>query len=304
MIVRANGVDLWYDTFGAASRPAVLLIMGNSAQGILWPEDLCLALAADGYHVIRFDQRDTGLSTYVDFDAQPYDLFDLVTDAIGLLDALRVPAAHIVGLSQGGTLAYLMAGLHPTRVLTLTAIMASPDMTPKNDAFAGKSPRPGALPPPDPAFVAGVIAANAQAPAGDAEAVTQLVDNFRLAKGPVSPFDEDFWRVIMQRVVARPRSRSDGRVAKMANHGNHARAQAATPPLSAEDLGRVQAPALVIHGTHDPVFPPAHARWAAGAIPGARLHLVEKMGHALDPAFFNEISGTIVEHLRGAPGDF
>jgi pimeloyl-ACP methyl ester carboxylesterase len=172
-------------------------------------------------------------------------------------------------------------------------------MTPKNDAFAGKSPRPGALPPPDPAFVAGVIAVNATAPRSDAEAVTQLVDNFRLAKGPVSPFDERYWQDVMRRFVERPQSRPDGRSAKVANHGNHARAQAATPPLSSEDLGRISAPVLILHGTHDPIFPPAHARWAAEVIPGARLRFVEGMGHALDPAFFAEVTQAIVEHAAG-----
>jgi pimeloyl-ACP methyl ester carboxylesterase len=103
MIVAANGMQLWYETFGDASRPAVLLMMGNSSQGILRPDDFCRAIADAGRHVIRFDQRDTGLSTYVEFDAEPYVLRDLVADALGLLDALGISSAHFVGLSQSGT---------------------------------------------------------------------------------------------------------------------------------------------------------------------------------------------------------
>ncbi len=145
--------------------------------------------------------------------------------------------------------------------------------------------------------MAGVIAVNARPPASDAEAVTQLVENFRLAKGPVSPFDEPFWRALMTRFVERPKARRDGRTAKVANHGNHSRAQAATAPLSLEDLARIRAPTMIVHGTHDPIFPRAHADAAARAIPGARLVLVEGMGHALDPAFFDPVTRAILDHL-------
>ena len=146
MFVTTHGIELFVETFGRPEDPALLLLMGNSAPGLMWPDAFCAMLAEGGLRVIRFDQRDTGLSTYLDFDATPYDLDDLGRDALGLLDALGVGRCHVAGLSQGGFLAYRLALQAPERLASLTALMSSPDLRPKNDAFAGAPPRPGELP--------------------------------------------------------------------------------------------------------------------------------------------------------------
>jgi len=299
-IIPTNGVELWCETLGNPADPAILLMMGNSAPALMWPDAFCDMLVRGGRYVIRFDQRDTGLSSYMDFERNPYDLLDLLADAVGLLGALGMERAHIVGLSQGGMLAYRMAALHPDHVLSLTALHASHDLAPKADAFAGLAPRDGALPQPDPAFIAGVIAINAQPAANEDDAVTQLVENFRLAKGPRSPFDEGFWRALMGRMVELPRLRPDGLTAKVANHGNHARAQAASPTIPHHELASIAAPTLIIHGADDPIFPPAHAEAAAGTIAGARLLMIADMGHALDPAFFEPVAEAILAHTGTA----
>ena len=283
--VRANGVELFCETFGAPEAPPVLLLMGNSAPGIVWPDAFCRDLAGRGRYVIRFDQRDTGWSTALDFDVAPYTLDDLARDALGVLDALGIPRAHLVGLSQGGELAYRLALAAPDRVLSVTALMSSPNLGPKNAAFAGAPPTPGALPAPTAEYVAAVVALNASPPATADETAVRFVDNFRLAAGTASPFDEAAWHTLGQRVAARS-VRPDGRPTAVANHSNHRRAQMATPPLAAADLARLAVPVLVLHGGGDPIFPPAHARYAAATIPGARLVLLDAMGHALDPAFF------------------
>ena len=299
MFVTTHGIELFVETFGRPEDPALLLLMGNSAPGLMWPDAFCAMLAEGGLRVIRFDQRDTGLSTYLDFDATPYDLDDLGRDALGLLDALGVGRCHVAGLSQGGFLAYRLALQAPERLASLTALMSSPDLRPKNDAFAGAPPRPGELPRPAAAYVAAVIAANAERPADDEGVARQLVENFRLAKGPASPFDEAFWLELGRAMAAVPSRRRDGARARVANHGNHARAQAATPPFSAEDLGRITTPALVLHGGNDPIFPPAHAEWAAAALPDARLRVIPEMGHALDPAFFAPVAAAMLGFIRG-----
>lgn len=104
-IISVNGINLWYETFGEQKNPAILLMMGNSAQGIMWPDEFCQQLAKHNRYIIRFDYRDTGLSSCIDYDTHPYNLFDLGNDALGLLDALNIQKAHIVGLSMGGALA-------------------------------------------------------------------------------------------------------------------------------------------------------------------------------------------------------
>ncbi len=287
-MAHVNGLELAYDGFGHEGHPAVLLLMGNSAAGLVWPDRLCKSLADCGYHVIRYDQRDTGLSSYLDFEKQPYTLHDLVDDAFGLLDELGIEAAHFVGLSQGGNIAYLAGLSRPSRVLSITSIMSSPDLRAKNDAFTGQPAREGQLPRPAAEYVSAVISLNSSPAGSDEEIAIRFMENFRLAAGSRSPFDETFW-LILGRAMAK-RTRSD---AKMANHSNHSKAQIATAPLTAVDLGQVAQPCLIVHGDMDPIFPLAHAQWAHAHLSDAQLCLVSDMGHALDPAFFE----TIVERL-------
>jgi pimeloyl-ACP methyl ester carboxylesterase len=297
-ILPVNGIEIYYEAFGWPSDPAVLLVMGNSAPGLVWPDAFCRQLADRGFCVVRFDQRDTGLSSFVEYDAKPYTLDDLAEDVIQLVDALNLPTAHIVGLSQGGVLAWRMALRAPARVRSVTAMMSSPDLQPKNDAFAGTPPRHGELSRPAADYVAAVIALNAVKPANDEEAAIQFVENFRLAKGPESPFDESAWLEMGRAVAGRWRLRKDGLTPAMANNSNHSRAQMATAPLREMDLRRLSVPALILHGTADPIFPPDHARWAAEMIPGSQLVMVDGMGHAFDPAFFTDVADTLSGFFR------
>ncbi len=291
-----NGLELAFDQFGDGGNPAILLIMGNSAPGIVWPDRFCEVLADAGFCVIRYDQRDTGLSAYVDFEAHPYSLTDLVDDAFALLDHLGIRKAHFVGLSQGGNTA-LLAGLKsPSRVASLTTVMSSPDMEPKNDAFTGKPARPGQLPPPDPDYVSAVISLNSTPTQSDEDVAERFMQNFRLAAGPKSSFDEDFWLALGHGVAKRRRAQH----AKMANHSNHSKAQMATAPLTASDLARLKMPCLVIHGEMDPIFPPAHAVWSASNLVRAELCIVPDMGHALDPAYFDAAASRIGTFLHNS----
>ncbi len=124
--VKANNIDIWYEDFGNSSDPTVLLIMGAGGQGIMWNMELINGIVNAGYHVIRFDNRDTGLSTWIDdYDATPYALEDMAADAIGLLDALAIEKAHVIGGSMGGMICQLMAIHYPDRILSLTSWMSS-----------------------------------------------------------------------------------------------------------------------------------------------------------------------------------
>lgn len=297
--LHANGIDLHYEEFGRSDAPLVLLVMGNSAPGLVWPDAFCHLLAAKDFRVVRFDQRDTGLSTYVDFSRAPYTLDDLVNDAFALLDGIRAERAHVVGMSQGGVIAYRMALKQPQRLSSLAILMSSADLRPKNNAFAGVPIEEGELSRPSMDYVAQVIALNASAPVDTAEIAQRFVENFRLAKGPRSPFDENAWQTLGRALAERPTLRADGLTATMANNSNHTLAQKATTALTHADLAAIDLPVLVVHGSDDPIFPVDHAKWAVASIHGAQLVLIDRMGHALDPAFFEPITDALAGFYGG-----
>jgi pimeloyl-ACP methyl ester carboxylesterase len=297
-IVHTGEISLWTQAFGNPSDPAVLLIMGNSAQGIMWTDDFCQQLTAEHRYVIRYDQRDTGLSTCIDYATQPYSLFDLAKDALDILDDYDIPAAHIVGLSMGGAIAQLLATYHHERVLTITTMMSSPDLSIKNDAFKGKDVSQAKLPPPRPEFVTAVINLNCKAPETREEKLIQLVENWRLANGSEAPFDEVFWHELLKKTLDREELNSGANDVKFANHSNHSKAQSATTEPNLETLKRINVPTLVIQGKEDPIFPPAHAEAIADQVPDATLLLINQMGHALNPVFTNEIVSAISLHTN------
>lgn len=269
-VVPANGIEIWTEDFGSTSDPTVLLIMGAMAQGILWTEEFCEDLADAGRHVIRYDARDTGESTCIDFAARPYTHEDMAADAIGVLDAYDVPAAHVVGLSMGGYVAQHVAINYPDRVLSLTSIMST----------TGQAGLPAA----DQDLVdsAGLMLSPFDR---DEERIDRTVASRQLWCGPFLPFDEQGVRDREKRVINRARN-----LGAAINH-------AFIPPVDrTEALGRVTAPTLVIHGTADRAVPLVHGEATAQAIPGARLLPIEGMGHYAGPPVPAEVLGGIVAH--------
>jgi pimeloyl-ACP methyl ester carboxylesterase len=174
--------------------------MGNSCDAVMWPDQFCQLLAEQGLFVIRFDQRDTGLSTWVDFAEAPYTLMDMAQDIVGLLDALKIEKAHIVGYSTGGLIAQLLAIYFPKRVLSLSLLMTSTDLTIKNDAFRGLDMSKAKLSPPKPEFIKGIFALHAKPQTNLGEKVSFLVESFRLANGPKADFDTGFFSELFERL--------------------------------------------------------------------------------------------------------
>lgn len=280
-----NNIQIWFETFGSRDNPPVLLMMGNSCDAIMWPVEFCQSLADRGYFVIRFDQRDTGLSTWLDFSTTPYTLLDMVKDSISLLDSLHIPKANIVGFSTGGLIAQLMAIHFPNKVQSLVLMMSSIDLTIKNDAFMGLDMANAKLPPPKKEFIEDIIRINSVKPTTFQETVKQLVDNFRSANGYAAPYDEQYFYQLFETSL----TRVNGKSKKGGHESNHALATSATPVIKEEEFAQIKVPTLVIAGAEDPIFPPAHAEATAKAIPDAQLMLVEKMGHTLNPVFFDLI---------------
>ena len=260
-IVHANGVELCVETFGAPADQAVLLVMGAAASMDWWEDDFCGRLAAGPRFVIRYDHRDTGQSVSYPPGAPGYTGDDLIADAIGVLDALGVERAHVVGLSMGGALAQLIALEHPGRVASLTLIATSPagpgepdlpDMSAEGRAAFGQ------LTEPDWSDRAAVI-----------DYATGLS---RASAGRSRPFDEQGTRALWERVL----DRTTNIESSMKNHyategGGRWR----------ERLGAIDMPVLVVHGTEDPMFGLAHGEALAREIPGAELLVLEGSGHEL-----------------------
>ncbi|MFE0471987.1 alpha/beta fold hydrolase [Streptomyces sp. NPDC058947] len=290
-MVASAGLDLWTEEFGDPDHPAVLLVMGAQAQGIQWNDGIVRRLVDGGRRVIRYDHRDTGRSSTVDFAAHPYTVADLASDALAVLDAHGVARAHVVGASLGGIIGQLLAVTHPDRVLTLTSLSSQPLGTDTaaavQRAMEGAPPLPGELPPPTPELLAALVASFPEPQAGLEGHLATRLPLWRVLHGPVLPFDEEEYRAVERRAYERAR---DPRAAL-----NHTFAGAA-PVGSTAELASVTAPSLVLHGTEDPMFPPAHAEATAAALPGARLVLIEGMGHTLPAALDDRLAGEILRH--------
>jgi pimeloyl-ACP methyl ester carboxylesterase len=267
----ANAIELEYETFGDQQSAPLLLIAGLGSQMISWDDAFCRLLEARGFYVIRFDNRDSGLSTSTDAG---YTLDDMAGDAAGLLDALGVRAAHIVGVSMGGFIAQLVALNHPEHALTLTSIMSGPNG--HDQVQPTKEGRAVLMAP---------------APETREERIELGVWAKRELVGPADPFDEDYERGRIVLAVDRAYNPA-GFVRQLQAIG------AAKGRL--ERLGSVQVPTLVIHGDADILVPVENGRRVAAAIPGARLLEIEGMGHDLPRRVWPQVADAIVELARQA----
>ena len=291
-IARANGIDLCYEIFGDASAEPMLLIMGLGAQMILWDDDFCRQLAARGFRVIRFDNRDIGKSSHLSGGkrltavellklrflkipvAAPYKLRDMAEDVTGLMDVLGIKSAHLVGASMGGMIAQEIAISFPQRVRSLTSIMSTTG-NPKLPAPTREAAAMLMAPP----------------PATREEYFVRFAQTWKVLR--VGSFPED---------EAHDRSRAERsfeRGLNPAGVGRQLRAILASGSRK-ERLRQVKAPTLVIHGTVDPLVRPEGGKDTAASIPGAKLLMIEGMGHAIPLPMWAQVIGAIDKHAHAA----
>jgi pimeloyl-ACP methyl ester carboxylesterase len=270
MFVRSGDAEICTEAFGEPGDPAVLLVMGQMASMLWWPDAFCVRLAHAGRLVVRYDHRDTGRSTAYEPGAPTYSLADVAGDAIAVLDAYELPRAHVVGMSMGGGIAQWLALAHPDRVATLTLVSTSP--------IDGS----GGLPGPDPAYLAHLEAAP-ETDWGDRRSIEDaIVGESRALAGTRHGFDEAATRAAVRRDLERAR--------RPASLQNHMLMQGGETPQ-----GEITAPLLVIHGTADPLFPIAH-----GEALGGTLVAIEGGGHELHERDWDQMLQAIADRTAAS----
>jgi pimeloyl-ACP methyl ester carboxylesterase len=290
-MAQSNGIELCYETFGDPTDPAVLLVMGFTAQMNGWPVELCEMLAARGRYVIRFDNRDCGLSTHLDgvkvdlagvlaawesggaMPPVPYTMSDFSNDAFGLLTALKIERAHIIGASMGGMIVQTMAIEHPERVLTMTSIMST---TGERDYYQWNAEARTALSTPPPSDRAGAIAHSVKV--SEILSNNKYFDPARAAARAAESFDRAFYPEGAIRQTAAIRAsghRADG-------------------------LRKLRVPTLVIHGRADPLILPIGGERTAEIVPGANLLMLHDMGHDMPQPLWPLVIDALMSHTTHA----
>jgi len=292
--VSANGIQIEYDTFGDSLNSPLLLIMGLGSQMTRWDEDFCGLLVKQGFYVIRFDNRDVGLSSKLEEAGvpkvlkamaaaargekveAPYKIKDMADDAIGLLDALGIDKAHVCGASMGGMIAQTMAVKHPSRVISLISIMSS--------------------------------TGNPELPPGKPEAMKVLVTPAPTQREPYIEYTAALRRTIGSPGFAFDEKRERERAALDYDRCFHPQGVArqlmaiVTRENLKPALASVTVPTLVIHGAADPLVPMEAGKDTAQAVPGSELMIIEGMGHDLPPEVWPRVVDAIAKHAKKAEG--
>ena len=284
--IGSGHIDVAYERFGDETSPPVVMVMGLSSQMIHWPDAFCEELARQQLHVIRFDNRDAGLSTHVtdgplpdfqaamsgDLSSASYTLSDMASDTVGLLDWLAIDSAHVVGASMGGYIAQMIAIEHSQRVRTLTCLMSNTG-DPSVGQPSGEVMQLLSLP----------------SPKTREEAIERAVSAARIVGSPGFDFDEDATRA--RATLAYDRS-----------YDPHGIARQAIACIASGDrtsrLRSLRVPTLAIHGADDKMCDVSGGKAIADAIEGSRLIVIEGMGHSLPRALWPQIASSIAEHVR------
>ena len=316
-IVEANNINIWFEEFGSQAKETILLIMGANANCMHWDKEFIDQLVANDYHVVRFDNRDVGKTTW--FGKEPtlnkllkilpnfllkmivnsifglgvdekgrfkfsestsiqYNLSDMAKDAVSLMDSLKIEKAHIIGASMGGMITQIIALDYPERVLSITPIMTTPGI--QNESLSG--PTEELLEAMKKSFVF-----NLKGKIEDG-----VVEIYRQLTGSRFPFNEQKFRKKLKPIVA---------------HGNnpfalHGAAVGASPDRTSR-LHEIEVPALIIHGTEDAILPLDHGVAVADGIKDSKRMIMEGVGHEIPEELIPEIVNEIVENIRRTNSD-
>jgi esterase len=270
--VQSQGLKLLCEAIGNPSNPSVLLICGAGAHAHFWTDPFCNTLVRKGYQVIRFDHRDSGLSSAVNFEKDPYTVADLAEDALAILDAFQIKKAHVVGHSMGGEIAQLLAISHPDRLLSFTSISV---------ATVGEKTSPSKE-------IMKTLLENKPTQNFE-ESLEGFMHSWRLLNGDL-PLDEEMAKAYTKELYTR--SRHPVGVA-----WNHIRCQEGLPDLSS-GLKKVTVPGLFLHGEKDVLIPAEGAIRTANASPSSTLTIIPKMGHMMfHQGVQQQIAKALLQHF-------
>lgn len=271
-LIKVDGINICTDSFGEPVNPAILLIMGAQSSMIWWEEEFCQRLADAGRFVIRYDNRDVGRSTTYEPGHPGYTFEDMADDAVRVLDAYKIDQAHILGMSMGGMLTQMIALRHPKRLLTISLLSTSnfaPHLPPMEERIMDFFSNMGAI------------------DWTNEQSVTQFaMDRSRILTGSKHQFNETEVGYLAKKEFARSNN-----VASMSNHALVTGGESYLVRTS-----EINVPALIIHGTEDPIIPYEHGKNLANEIPGAVLLTLEGSGHELHSDDWELIIDSIVKH--------
>ena len=287
-IAEVNKINIWWEDFGDSSDPSVLLIMGANANAMQWTLEFINPLVSAGFHVIRFDNRDVGKSTWLTTEPSfkleegsmvtgevSYNLEDMAQDAVSLLEHLGIEKAHIVGASMGGMITQVIGLDHPHKALSLTPIMSTP----------GAGLEDEILSPPTESLMQGMMKSMEHNMKG--EYLDGLVCIYRELIGSRYPFDEEKFREGAKAIMDHGHNPFPG-------HG----AAVSSSPHRKDRLKEINLPTLVIHGTEDAILPFDHGQALTDGIPNAQMMVLEGVGHEIPQQMTEEITSRMIEHFN------
>ncbi|CDZ80120.1 3-oxoadipate enol-lactonase 2 [Candidatus Rubidus massiliensis] len=281
-IAKANAIDIWYETFGNKGDKPLLLIMGGCCQGVLWHRSFCEQLVREGFFVIRFDHRDSGLSTSFDFELQPYNLMDMAKDIIGLLDFIGVEKVYIFGVSLGGFIAEIMAGYFSQRVYSILLLGSTCEIRPMNLAYAGKSLDENVtLSSPKQNYLDWMFQFMEIVPQSHEKKLAQRMEGWNQLSGSTFPLDAKINREMQEEFLTRVRYEQGilNHIKMLNTH--HSEELIRVAP------SKVQTPTVILHGSEDPIFPKDHGYALSQIIKNSTYLLVDGMGHIPSDPFYD-----------------
>ncbi len=283
-MVEANGVVIRTELFGDSQGVPLLLIMGATAPGVYWPERFIEKLVDRGCFVVRYDNRDTGKTTCVDYTDHPYTLDDMARDAVAVMDAYGMDQAHVAGASMGGMILQTLMLQHESRLKSATIIMSSPLSAGATEEGLSAADLPG----PDPAWMEKSMSLLTSPPASREEMIDRKIEQFRMLSGSAEAFD-----AVAQREIATVEVDQATDLSAAMNHTlaiNNSSPSDRRPMLS-----ETHTPTLVVHGTEDPILPYPHGVSLAEVIPGSELMALDKAGHEMPRCFEDELIDRMIK---------
>lgn len=285
-----DGLKIFTEAIGDAKNPAIVLLMGAMNQGIFWYDSFCTKLALAGFFVIRYDHRDTGLSSAVNYLIHPYNLNNLTDDVIEILDGYSIPKAHIVGISMGGFIGQLLAINHKERAQTLTLISTTADHRPYMDAVSGDFNNKYELPYPGKKFIEFVEKNKSSLPLNDKDFRNSQIEGWKIMFG--DNFNQSDSEELVK-LIDLSNTRNKNKLAPF----NHSMAVSKSEPRL-ELVEKISVPTLIIHGDKDICFPKEHSVFLNQHISNSKLEEIKGMGHMFSQSESEIIAEKIIEFCQ------